>query len=57
VIVAAACLAAALPLVASTARGRRTSNNWRGLDEAPKRGWILADMKQDWKVIYPFQKP
>ena len=28
----------------------------RGLDEAPKRGWILADMKQDWKVIYPFQK-
>jgi hypothetical protein len=29
----------------------------RGLDEAPKRGWVLADMKQDWKVIYPFQKP
>jgi phosphoglycolate phosphatase-like HAD superfamily hydrolase len=28
----------------------------RGLDEAPKRGWILADMKQDWKVIYPFEK-
>jgi phosphoserine phosphatase len=28
----------------------------RGLDEAPKRGWVLADMKQDWKVIYPFQK-
>jgi phosphoglycolate phosphatase-like HAD superfamily hydrolase len=28
----------------------------RGLDEAPTRGWILADMKQDWKVIYPFQK-
>ena len=28
----------------------------RGLDEASKRGWILADMKQDWKVIYPFQK-
>ena len=28
----------------------------RGLDEAPKRGWIVADMKQDWKVIYPFQK-
>ncbi len=28
----------------------------RALDEAPKRGWILADMKQDWKVIYPFQK-
>ena len=28
----------------------------RGLDEASKRGWIVADMKQDWKVIYPFQK-
>ena len=28
----------------------------RALDEAARRGWILADMKQDWKVIYPFQK-
>jgi phosphoserine phosphatase len=27
----------------------------RGLDEAPRRGWILADMKTDWKVIYPFE--
>jgi hypothetical protein len=27
----------------------------RGLDEAPKRGWIVADMKQDWKVIHPFE--
>jgi hypothetical protein len=27
----------------------------RALDEAPKRGWILVDMKQDWKVIYPKQ--
>ena len=25
----------------------------RGLDEAAKRGWVLADMKQDWKTIYP----
>jgi phosphoglycolate phosphatase-like HAD superfamily hydrolase len=25
----------------------------RGLDEAPKRGWILVDMRQDWKTIYP----
>ena len=24
----------------------------RGLDEAGKRGWILADMKQDWRTIY-----
>jgi hypothetical protein len=28
----------------------------RGLDEAHKRGWVFADMKQDWKVIHPFQK-
>jgi phosphoglycolate phosphatase-like HAD superfamily hydrolase len=25
----------------------------RGLDEAGARGWILADMKRDWKTIYP----
>jgi phosphoglycolate phosphatase-like HAD superfamily hydrolase len=28
----------------------------RALDDAPKRGWMLADMKSDWKVIYPFQR-
>ena len=28
----------------------------RGLDEAPKRGWVVVDMKQDWRVIYPPQK-
>jgi hypothetical protein len=25
----------------------------RGLDEGPKRGWVIVDMKQDWKTIYP----
>ena len=25
----------------------------RGLDEADERGWILIDMKEDWKFIYP----
>ncbi len=25
----------------------------RGLDEAATRKWVLADMKQDWKTIYP----
>ena len=25
----------------------------RGLDEAGERGWVVADMKADWKVIYP----
>jgi len=28
----------------------------RALDDAPRYGWIIADMKDDWKVIYPFQK-
>ena len=27
----------------------------KALDEAIKRKWVVADMKQDWKVIYPFQ--
>jgi phosphoserine phosphatase len=27
----------------------------KGLDEARKKGWIVVDMKQDWKVIYPFE--
>ena len=25
----------------------------RGLDEAPKRGWIVVSMKSDWKQIFP----
>lgn len=27
----------------------------KALDEAQKRGWTIADMKRDWKVIYPFE--
>ncbi|MBN8459072.1 MAG: haloacid dehalogenase-like hydrolase [Verrucomicrobia bacterium] len=27
----------------------------KGLDEASKRGWTVADMKADWKTIYPKQ--
>ncbi len=27
----------------------------RGLDEASARGWVLIDMKRDWKKIYPFE--
>ena len=26
------------------------------LDEAPQRGWLVVDMKSDWKVVYPFEK-
>jgi phosphoglycolate phosphatase-like HAD superfamily hydrolase len=25
----------------------------KGLDEAPKRGWVLIDMKRDWERVYP----
>ena len=25
----------------------------KGLDEAAKRGWVVADMQKDWKAIYP----
>ena len=28
----------------------------KGLDEAAARGWVVVDMKQDWKIVYPFQK-
>ncbi|MBI5757984.1 MAG: haloacid dehalogenase-like hydrolase [Planctomycetales bacterium] len=28
----------------------------QALDEAPKRGWVVIDMKRDWKLIFPFQK-
>ncbi len=24
----------------------------KALDEAPRRGWTIVDMKQDWKVVY-----
>jgi haloacid dehalogenase-like hydrolase len=28
----------------------------RGLDEGPKRGWVIVDMKSDWNVIYPMPR-
>jgi hypothetical protein len=28
----------------------------RGLDEASKRGWVLTDMKTDWKTVFPKRK-
>jgi len=27
----------------------------KGLDEAIEKGWTIVDMKNDWKVIYPFE--
>ncbi|HSH19227.1 MAG TPA: hypothetical protein VLA03_02165, partial [Draconibacterium sp.] len=28
----------------------------KGLDEANEKGWTVINMKQDWKVIYPFEQ-
>ena len=28
----------------------------KGLDEAQAKGWTVVDMKNDWKMIYPFEK-
>ena len=28
----------------------------KALDEAMQKGWTVVDMKQEWKVIYPFQR-
>lgn len=27
----------------------------KGLKEANEKGWTVIDMKNDWKVIYPFE--
>ena len=27
----------------------------KGLVEAEEKGWTVIDMKNDWKVIYPYQ--
>jgi len=28
----------------------------KGLDDAKAKGWTVVDMRNDWKIIYPFQK-
>ena len=33
--------------------GRRLGRLERGLDEAGARGWIVVDMKQEWKSVWP----
>jgi len=37
-------------------RGAHVGQLARGLDEAPARGWVVVDMKQEWKVIHPFER-
>jgi len=29
----------------------------QGLDEAKTQGWTIVDMKRDWKIVYPYEKP
>lgn len=29
----------------------------QALDQAPERGWIMVDMKRDWRTIFPFETP
>jgi hypothetical protein len=28
----------------------------KGLDEAPRRGWTVVSMKNDWRIIFPPKK-
>jgi hypothetical protein len=28
----------------------------RGLDEGPKRGWTIVSMKNDWRIVFPWEK-
>ena len=28
----------------------------KALDEAPKAGWVVVDMKKDWKKVFAFEK-
>jgi hypothetical protein len=32
---------------------RRCLSWARGLDEASRYGWVLVDMTQDWKTVFP----
>jgi len=40
-------------LLANPASYRPRATLARGLDQAAARGWLVVDMKQDWRVIYP----
>ena len=36
-------------------RQSRTGTLNTGLDKAAKKGWLVVDMKKDWKVVYPYK--
>ena len=27
----------------------------KALDQAEERGWLVVDMKEDWRVVYPYE--
>nr|WP_244406152.1 HAD family hydrolase [Methylocella silvestris] len=37
-------------------RGSKIGRLDKALDEAPARGWLVVDMKEDWKRVYPDRK-
>jgi hypothetical protein len=37
-------------------REARVGRLARGLDEGPKRGWLIVSMKDDWKRVFAFEK-
>jgi hypothetical protein len=51
--------AAAGLLAARPSRGQADPlpswNDSKPWDEAVRRGWSIVDMKNDWKVVYPFE--
>ena len=38
------------------AKTKSTGKLVKALEEAAQRGWTVVDMKNDWKVIFPFDK-
>ncbi len=38
------------------ARPKSSGKLVAALADGPKRGWVVVDMKKDWKLIYPFEK-
>ena len=36
-------------------RGSPIGRLERGLDQAPRRGWTIVSMKNDWKKVFPFE--
>lgn len=44
-----------LVLGSGDARGSHIGGLDKGLDYAKDNNWTVVDMKNDWKVVYPFE--